>query len=683
MKAVILAGGFGKRLRIAVQDVPKPMAPIAGKPFLEHQIRFLKDQGITEIVLCVYYMADKIKSYFGDGRKLGVEITYSDEEIPLGTGGALKKAEKYLKDDQFLVLNGDSYSQINVSALHAFHTAQKGIGTMCLTKAKNALASGNVFLKDGKITSFVEKQDIGSDLINSGVYLFQPDLFSYIPPNKNVSLEREIFVQLVKEGNLNGYPYDGYFIDIGLPETYSQFKQDVLSLLCIKEESTMREAMKKIERSGIPVLLIVDPYKKLLGTVTETDIKHSLLSGATMETEMRQVMNKHLITAKVTAPPEHLTMLFDLGVDYIPLLDESGSIKDISFYTEEIKTKSFPMVSGRTPLRISFGGGGTDLPYFFGKYGGAVINATINRYCYATIIKRADKKVIIDSDLSLENESVVHSINSLVYDGNMDLIKAAIRIMKPDFGFELYLHNDILPGRGLGSSASLAVLIISLLNHLQETNYDTYKIAELAYKVHLDELGIKGGWQDQYAAVTGGFNFMEFNDEKNIIYPLRLKEEVIHELNHRLLLCYVGKAHASTEVHAKQEESFKKNEEDSIRLLQIMKKIAIEVKDVLLTNKIDILGKLLHESWETKKLLSPTASTEAVDRLYQIGLNNGADGGRLLGAGNGGYLLFFYPPQKRNQLTRALGQAGGEIMNFNFEFGGTQVWTVKHKSQIV
>jgi len=114
-----------------------------------------------------------------------------------------------------------------------------------------------------------------------------------------------------------------------------------------------------------------------------------------------------------------------------------------------------------------------------------------------------------------------------------------------------------------------------------------------------------------------------------------------------------------------------------------MKKIAVEVKDVLLTNKIEILGKLLHESWETKKLISPTASNDVVDKLYQTGLNNGADGGRLLGAGNGGYLLFFYPPQRRNQLTRALQEAGGEIMNFNFEFGGTQVWTVKNKSQII
>mgnify|MGYP001620043355 FL=1 len=233
MKAVILAGGFGKRLRIALGETPKPMAPIAGKPFLEHQIRLLKEQGITEIVLCVYHMADKIKSYFDDGKKLGVEITYSDEETPMGTGGAIKKAEKYLKNDTFLVLNGDTYSQVNIKDLKEFHDSKGGLGTMCLTKANNALVSGNVVVKDDKVISFAEKEDIGAELINSGVYIFSPDIFKYIPENKNVSLERETFVQLTNQKLLNGYQYKGYFIDIGLPETYYQFKNDVLNLLYI------------------------------------------------------------------------------------------------------------------------------------------------------------------------------------------------------------------------------------------------------------------------------------------------------------------------------------------------------------------------------------------------------------------------------------------------------------------
>ncbi len=677
MKAVILAGGFGKRLRIALEDIPKPMAQIAGKPFLEHQIRFLKDQGVNEIVLCVYHMADKIKSYFGDGRKFAVDITYSEEESPLGTAGAIKKAEKYLKGGTFLVLNGDTYSQINIRDFIEFHKAKKSEYTMCLTTSRNALASGNVILQEDKISDFVGKEDTDSEYINSGVYLLEPKIFDLIKQNQNVSLEREIFPRLAKEGLLYGYKYEGYFIDIGLPETYHQFKQDVLNLLCIKVKSTLREAMQKIDRTGIPVLLIVDEQKRLLGTLTENDIKQLLLSGGDLLIEAGKVMNRRPLTSKIGVTKEHLATLFNLGVNHIPLLDDSGIVKDLMFYTEEIKTKQFPTLRGKAPLRISFAGGGTDIPYFFDKYGGAVINATIDKYCYATIIKRADKKLIIDSDLTQETDMIVGSVNDLKYDGNLDLIKSVINLMKPDFGFELYLHNDLPPGRGLGSSASMAVLVASLLNQLMETNYDAYKIAEIAYRAEREELKIKGGWQDQYAALTGGFSFIEFNGEKNIIYPLRLKEDAINELNQGLLLCYVGKQHNSGEAHTKQEESFRKNEEESARILQMMKKTAIDMKDTLLTNKLDIFGKLLYESWDHKKLLSPSISNELVNKLYETGLNNGADGGKLLGAGDGGYILFHYNPQKRNQLTRALKNAEGEVMSFNFDFSGTKIWAVK------
>lgn len=679
LKAVILAGGFGKRLRIAVEDVPKPMAPIAGKPFLEHQIRLLKDQGINEIVLCVYYMADKIKSYFGDGRSLGVDITYSEEEMPLGTGGALKKAEQYLKDGPFLVLNGDTYSQIDIEKFYAFHQEKKSQYTISLMKASHSLSTGNVIVNDGLIIDFAEKQDIATDTINSGIYLFEPSIFSHIPSNINVSLERETFVQLARSGLLHGYHNDGYFIDIGLPETYYQFRQDVLGLLLLKRNNTVREALKKIERTGIPILLAVDDNRRLIGTILENEIKQYILRGGNIDAEISAIINTNAMTAKIDTSKEQLSTLFDLGLKQIPLLDNQGMVRDIAFYTEEVRTKNYPTVRGQAPLRISFAGGGTDLPYFFSEHGGAVLSATVDKYCYATMVKRADKKIIIDTDLSPEKEIVVKSINELKYDGKLDLIKAIINIMKPDFGFELFMYNDIPPGRGLGSSASAAILIASLLNHLQETNFDAYKLAEIAYRAEREELKIKGGWQDQYAAVTGGFNFMEFNGNKSIIYPLRLKEEVVNELNHRLLLCFVGKEHQSGELHSHQEDSFKSKPEDSILILNALKNIAIEMKDVLLTNNLDIFGKLLHDSWENKKILSRHVSNGLVDRLYEIGLNNGADGGKLLGAGGGGYILFSCQPRKRNRLTNALQKNGGQIMNFNFEFRGTQVWTAKNK----
>jgi len=156
MKAIILAGGFGTRLKEILKDTPKPMALVLGKPFLEHQIRFLKEQGITDIIIAVHHMSDKIKSYFGNGLRFGVDITYSEEETPLGTAGAIKKAQKYL-DDTFLVINGDSYSDIDLSKLLEFHKSKNSKFTLALTKTKEAEHYGSIILDGSKILDFREK----------------------------------------------------------------------------------------------------------------------------------------------------------------------------------------------------------------------------------------------------------------------------------------------------------------------------------------------------------------------------------------------------------------------------------------------------------------------------------------------------------------------------------------------
>ena len=679
MKAIILAGGYGTRLKKVVFDRPKSMAPIAGIPFLEHQIRLLKEQNITEIILCVSYMADKIKSYFSDGKRIGVSITYSEEEVPLGTAGAIKKAEKFLRET-FLVLNGDSYSQLSIADFLAFHQSKQSLCSVSLTEAKRALHYGGVILKEDKIIEFLEKQVDDLSLVNSGVYICEPAILEYIQKNQNISLEKNIFPQLAQEGKLHGYKYHGYFMDISHPETYEQFKQDVIDTLILREHHTMRDALRKIDMSGITLVLIADENKRLLGTLTDKDIHRTLVSrGAALDEPVGKIMNRNSPTAHVEMPEEQRMQLFATGINHIPIIDELGIIKDVEFRSEEIAAKSFPIVRGRAPLRISFAGGGTDVPYFFDKYGGAVVNATINKYCYATAVKRADRKIIIDSDLTDEREIEVGSIDNLQYNNKFDLVKAVVNTMKPDFGLEIYLYNDVPPGRGLGSSASLAVLIASILNYLMDAKYNDYKIAEIAYKAERDELKIKGGWQDQYATVTGGFSYMEFTNEKSLVYPLRLKEEVINELQSHLLLCYVGKSHASAEVHQAQEETFKTNEAEIVAHLHRLKQIAVEIRDILLTNHLEIFGKLLHESWESKRKLSQSISTQGIDALYEVGMKNGAHGGKLLGAGNGGYILFFYQPRRRNELKQALEKAGGEVIDFNFDFQGTLIWPARDK----
>jgi D-glycero-alpha-D-manno-heptose-7-phosphate kinase len=464
-------------------------------------------------------------------------------------------------------------------------------------------------------------------------------------------------------------------MDIGRPETYEKFKKDVLKTLLLNENDNIQRAMKKISKSRIDLILIIDEQEKLLGILNDRIIKNYLMNGGSIYDSVDKAMVRDFLSAKTTDQPEKIRHILEYSTNRLPILDEQGRIKAIEFRTDRLKKEAFPIIHGKTPFRITFAGGGTDLPYFFEKHGGVTINATIDKHCHATIIKRADRKIIIDSDTTPELDVVVDSIDSLEYNGKLDLIKAAIKLMEPDFGFDLYLYNDVPPGNGLGSSASLAVLIISLLNYLQRTGYDDYKIAEIAHKAERKELNIKGGWQDQYAAVTGGFSFMEFNKDKTLVYPIKLKQELINELNHCLFLCNVGNSRFSGDAHKIQEECFQQNQEEIAKNLNELKEIAINIKECLLKKELNKIGELLHESWEKKKSLSNCISNPVIDSLYDLGLRNGALGGKLLGAGGSGYILFFVPTKKRNKFIKTLRKNNIQILDFNFDSNGTQIWS--------
>ena len=230
-----MAGGLGKRLRKLVRDKPKSMAPVLGKPFLQYQIEQLKKYNITEIVLCVAYLANQIKSYFKDGAKFGVNIRYAVEKEPLGTAGALKNSRDYLEDEAFLVLNGDSYSEVDIFKFIQFHEEKKGEGTVLLTRVCHPEDYGLVKLDEhNRITGFFEKpgKTSSSSIINAGVYFLEPEVLNYIPEGRQISLERETFPHLLKKNMpLFGYLTSDYFIDIGTPQKYTQIQKDLKHLL--------------------------------------------------------------------------------------------------------------------------------------------------------------------------------------------------------------------------------------------------------------------------------------------------------------------------------------------------------------------------------------------------------------------------------------------------------------------
>lgn len=226
MKVLILAGGFGTRLKEVISDRPKVMAPVGGKPFLEYIIQLLRRNGFKEIVISVGYLGDYIKAYFGDGTNFGVKIDYAMEDFPLGTAGAIKNAQDFLKET-FLVINGDTYIDTDISKIVDYHNSKKSLATITLVKRKKASDWGWVALnKSGNVRAFIEKpEEDRSGWVSGGYYVFDPKIIQNIEEGKKCSIEKQLFPILVKKKVLQGYVLKEDFMEIGKPENYEKVKE--------------------------------------------------------------------------------------------------------------------------------------------------------------------------------------------------------------------------------------------------------------------------------------------------------------------------------------------------------------------------------------------------------------------------------------------------------------------------
>jgi D-glycero-alpha-D-manno-heptose-7-phosphate kinase len=329
----------------------------------------------------------------------------------------------------------------------------------------------------------------------------------------------------------------------------------------------------------------------------------------------------------------------------------------------------------RAPLRISFGGGGTDVPPYPQERGGAVLSTTIGKYAYCTLMGRNDDRINVRS---LDYDIVAsYSVNAeLKYDGNLDLVKAAIHAMDIRSGCDLFLHTDAPPGSGLGTSSALVVAIVGAFKQFLKLPLTSYDIAELAYHIERDEAQIKGGRQDQYAATFGGFNFIEFLGKTTIVNPLRIDWDTINELEYRLMLCYTGGTRLSAGILDDQVTRYVEGTEDVLTAFEETKRLAFNMKNALLLGKLNEFGSLLHQAWCCKKRLSSKITDPRIDELYDLARQNGAIGGKLLGAGGGGYLLFMCEFDKWHIVAEKLERAGGKIVGFTFDLRGMQSWEV-------
>ncbi len=330
------------------------------------------------------------------------------------------------------------------------------------------------------------------------------------------------------------------------------------------------------------------------------------------------------------------------------------------------------VIRGRAPLRVSFGGGGTDVAPFCEEQGGAIIGSTINKYAYCSIVPREDDEIIVHS-LDFDMTVKYNTRENYVYDGRLDLVTAVLKAMDIHQGCEVYLQCDAPPGSGLGTSSTVIVALLTAMSRWKGIEMDDYALADMAYRVERIDLKIDGGYQDQYMSAFGGFNFIEFHGRNDVVVnPLRIRKDIYHELQYNLLLCYTGGIHVSANIIKDQVSNYQKK--DAFDAMWEVKALAYAMKDELLKGNLHSFGKLLDYSWQSKKRMSNKISNPKIDELYEEAVRAGALGGKILGAGGGGYLLMYCPYNVRHKVAERLEQAGGQLTDWVFELRGAQSW---------
>lgn len=334
------------------------------------------------------------------------------------------------------------------------------------------------------------------------------------------------------------------------------------------------------------------------------------------------------------------------------------------------------VLRSRAPTRISFAGGGTDVPPYCDEKGGCVVSAAINRYAHSTLEPRNDKEIHIESGDFLKKIRF-SDVGSITYNKDLDILKVAVKKMCPKgMGLNLFMKTDFPPGSGIGGSAATFVSLVGAFNGLNGRKMTKYEVAETALNLEREELRILGGKQDQYAATFGGINFIEFADKKVKVNPIKLGSSTRLDLEKHLLLAYVGEREVSNsgDIISDQTKSVSINKPDVIEAHDRYKELALEVRDALSGGDLTTFGGLLHKAWETKKKFSGMISNKKIDDIYDFARKNGAVGGKISGAGGGGFMVFFCEPNREHILSAKLDTISVRTMPFTFDFDGMQVW---------
>jgi D-glycero-alpha-D-manno-heptose-7-phosphate kinase len=338
------------------------------------------------------------------------------------------------------------------------------------------------------------------------------------------------------------------------------------------------------------------------------------------------------------------------------------------------------IIRSKAPLRIGLAGGGTDVSPYSDIFGGAILNATIDLYAYASIEPLENNKIEFCIDGSGKCIVLNSSKELEIVEGFELFIGVYNRIVKqfnlPALSFRLTSYIEAPQGSGLGTSSTIVVSLIGAFVEWFKLPLGKYDIAHLAYEIERKDLNMSGGKQDQYAATFGGINFMEFlANDKVIVNPLQLKDEVLYELEFNLLLYFTATQRLSATIINEQVKNVKDNNEKSVEAMHNLKEQAQQMKDSLLRGDLNKIGEILHYGWTNKKQIAHSISNPLIDSVYETALKAGATGGKISGAGGGGFMFFYCPAVSKIKVAKAIENLGGNVQSFKFTQQGLTTWT--------
>jgi len=335
----------------------------------------------------------------------------------------------------------------------------------------------------------------------------------------------------------------------------------------------------------------------------------------------------------------------------------------------------------KAPLRIGLAGGGTDVSPYSDQYGGAILNATISLSAYATIEPLAENKIIVQA-LDRKEIQEYDLLSQLPVDGQLDLLKAVYNRVQHDHkmplsGFRLSTYVDAPAGSGLGTSSTLVVAILGAFVEMLKLPLRDYELAHYAYDIERKDLQLAGGKQDQYAATFGGVNFMEFYEaDKVIVNPLRIKSEFLHELENNLVLYFTATSRESASIIKEQVKNVNSKNEKSIDAMHQLKEQARMMKEALLKGRLDELGEIFDYGFQQKRLMAANISNSNIEAIYEAAKKAGATGGKISGAGGGGFMIFYCPGNSRYAVIETLNSFGGEVKKYSFVDYGLTTWSI-------